>query len=150
MAASIRPVPILTTQPAADEPVVPLRIPDQRSGESKVVGSAAPSPPEVLLPSGGSDHRGEPATGSPADPGWASAAFQRRVARVHRQLAPVVSQAALVDSYAREAARRSTRPRTVGRRSATALQVAYALRWLELGRPAVSLSWNDLLDLPPG
>lgn len=138
-------MPILTTPPAADEPVVTHRIPAQRSGEAGQVGVAAPPPPEVLLPSGGPDHLGGPALAGR----WGSAAFQRRVARVHRQLAPVVSQAALVDSYAREAARRAAPPRSVARRSVTALQVAYALRWLELGSTGQgSLTWTDLLDGP--
>lgn len=138
-------MPILTSPPAADEPLVTDRIPAQRSGEARQVGSAVPPPPEVLLPSGGSDHRGGPALAGR----WGSASFQRRVARVHRQLAPVVSQAALVDSYAREAARRAAPPRSVGRRSVTALQVAYALRWLELGSIGQrALTWADLLDGP--
>ncbi|MGK2850674.1 MAG: hypothetical protein ACSLFN_07175 [Candidatus Limnocylindrales bacterium] len=138
-------MPILTAQPTAKDPAASHHAASVRSGESVGIGRPAAPPPEVLLPSGGSDHRG----GLPDDRAWATAAFQRRVASVHRQLAPVVSRAALADSYGREAAKRLVRSRAVGRRSVTALQVAYALRWLELdGSVSDALSWTDLLDTP--
>lgn len=138
-------MPILTRQPEADEPAMSHHLAGVRFGDESMIGGAAP--PEELLPSGGPDHRGEPLV----DPAWATATFQRRVAAVHRQLAPVSSRAALAESYGREAARRLVRPRAAGRRSATALQVAYALRWLELGwRGSRSLTWTDLLDGPGG
>lgn len=139
------PVPILTTQPTAEEPAAPYHAVSMRSGEVARFGEPAAPPPEVLLPSGGSDHRSDPSVAGR----WASAAFQRRVARAYRQLAPMRSRAALADSYGREAARRLERTRSVERRSVTALQVAYALRWLELGSTGrAAFTWADLLDLP--
>ena len=148
-------MPILTRQPKADEPAMSHHLAGVRLGDESMIGAAAP-PPEDLLPSGGSDHRGDqafrrsgPTAFRGSGPTWAEAAFQRRVEVFRRQLAPVCSRAALAASYGREAGHRPVdgRSRTVG--SVTPLQVAYALRWMELARPApASVTWADLLDGP--
>ena len=140
-------MPILTRQPEADEPAISHHLTGVRLGDESMIGAAAP-PPEELLPSGGSDHRSDQAFRR-SGPTGAEAAFQRRVEVFRRQLAPVCSRAALAASYGREAGHRPVdgRSRTVG--SVTPLQVAYALRWMELARPApASVSWADLLDGP--
>ena len=140
-------MPILTRQPEADEPAMSHHLAGVRLGDESMIGAAAP-PPEELLPSGGSDHRGDQAFHR-SSPTWAEAAFQRRVEVFRRQLAPVCSRAALAASYGREAGHRPVegRAQTVG--SVTPLQVAYALRWMELARPAPALvTWADLLDGP--
>ena len=146
-------MPILTRQPEADEPAMSHHIADVRRGGEPTIGAGAP-PPEDLLPSGGSHHRAGPAHGvGPARgctaPRWAEAAFQRRVEVVRRQLAPVCSRAALAASYGREAGHRMTSCRSSRIGPVTPLQVAYALRWMELARPAPALvTWTDLLDGP--
>lgn len=136
-------MPILTTQPTAEEPAASHHAASVRSGDVSMVGAAAP-PPEVLLPSGDIDHRGDE-----AGPAWAGSAFQRRVGRFRRQLAPIRTQAALIASYGREAGHRSVDGRTPAAHRPTPLQVAYALRWLELARPMPTVAtWADLLDGP--
>ena len=140
-------MPILTRQPEADEPTMSHHLAGVRLGDESMIGAAAP-PPEELLPSGGSDHRGDQAFHR-SGPTWAEAAFQRRVEVFRRQLAPVCSRAALAASYGREAGHRPVEGRAQTGGSVTPLQVAYALRWMELARPApASVSWADLLDGP--
>lgn len=140
-------MPILTRQPEADEPAMSHHLAGVRLGDESMIGAAAP-PPEELLPSGGSDHRGDQAFRR-SGPTWAEAAFQRRVEVFRRQLAPVCSRAALAASYVREAGHRPVDGRSRPVRSVTPLQVAYALRWMELARPApASVTWADLLDGP--
>lgn len=140
-------MPILTRQPEADEPAMSHHLAGVRLGDESMIGAAAP-PPEELLPSGGSDHRGDQAFRR-SGPTWAEAAFQRRVEVFRRQLAPVCSRAALAASYGREAGHRPVDGRSRPVRSVTPLQVAYALRWMELARPApASVTWADLLDGP--
>ncbi len=140
-------MPILTRQPEADKPTMSHHLAGVRLGDESMIGVAAP-PPAELLPSGGSDHRGDQAFPR-SGPTWAEAAFQRRVEVFRRQLAPACSRAALAASSGREAGHRPVegRAQTVG--SVTPLQVAYALRWMELARPAPALvTWADLLDGP--
>ena len=140
-------MPILTRQPEADEPAMSHHLAGVRPGDESMIGAAAP-PPEELLPSGGSDHRGDQAFHR-SGPTWAEAAFQRRVEVFRRQLAPVCSRAALAASYGREAGHRPVEGRAQTGGSVTPLQVAYALRWMELARPAPALvTWADLLDGP--
>jgi len=140
-------MPILTRQPEADEPAMSHHLAGVRLGDESMIGAAA-TPPEELLPSGGSDHRGDQAFRR-SGPTWAEAAFQRRVEVFRRQLAPVCSRAALAASYGREAGHRPVDGRSRTVRSVTPLQVAYALRWMELARPApASVTWADLLDGP--
>ena len=136
-------MPTIARQPEAKDPSSPYRLGGARLGDVSMVGAAAP-PPEVLLPSGGSDQRWDD-----AGPAWAGAAFQRRVGRFRRQLAPIRTQAALIASYGRETGHRSVDGRPPATHRPTPLQVAYALRWLELARPTpIVASWADLLDGP--
>lgn len=136
-------MPTIARQPKAKDPANARRIAGARLGDVSMVGAAAP-PPEVLLPSGGFDHRGHDVR-----PAWASASFQRRVGRFRRQLAPLRTQAALIASYGREAGLRSVDGRPPAVHRPTPLQVAYALRWLELARPMpIVATWADLLDGP--
>ncbi|MEO5884268.1 MAG: hypothetical protein ABIQ58_01955 [Candidatus Limnocylindrales bacterium] len=136
-------MPILIAQPAAEDPATSHIVVGKRRGEMSMIGTAAP-PPEVLLPSGDTDHRGDDAGLT-----WAGVTFQRRVERIRRQLAPLRTQAALVASYGREAGHRGVDGRARGVRPPSPLQVAYALRWLELARPTpVAATWADLLDGP--
>ena len=140
-------MPILTRQPEADEPAMSQHLAGVLLGDESMIGAAAP-PPEGLLPSGGPDHRGDQAFRG-SGPTWAEAAFQRRVEVFRRQLAPVCSRSALAASYGREAGHRPMDGRSRAGRSVTPLQVAYALRWMELARPApASVTWADLLDGP--
>ena len=114
------------------------------------IGAAAP-PPEDLLPSGGTDHRGAPS-------GSLDHAFLDEVAAIRQQLAPLASRGALAASFGREAGHATLggSPRSSdgsGRadhadHALTPLQVAYALRWLELGRTFAAPAWADLFDGP--
>lgn len=128
-------MPTMTRPPAA--PVMPDGISPARRGDGTTVGAPV-SPPEVLLPSGGPDRIetwGRRRTEKRTDP---SAAFERRVRAIHRQLLPLRSRTALASSYQREGALSpggSDRLRSL--RQVPALHVAYALRWLELGDPAL-------------
>jgi hypothetical protein len=136
-------VPMLTPPPDAPDRSTTHRVEPGRTGDGGI-GSAAPLP-EVLLPSGGSDHRG-----APTDRAWTDVVFRLQVEAIRVQLAPLRSRVALASSYAREAGRRTidgqpTRPPDV----VTPLQVAYALRWLELADPEpLAAAWTDLLDGP--
>lgn len=136
-------MPTFVRPPKAQDSAVARCIAGARLGDVSIVGAAAP-PPEVLLPSGGIDHRGDD-----AGLAWAGATFQRRVGRFRRQLAPLGTQAALIASYGREADHRVVDGRLAAVRPPTPLQVAYALRWLELARRMpVAATWVDLLDGP--
>jgi hypothetical protein len=137
-------MPILTAPPDAPTSSMTPHIAIERDGDRSAVGSAAP-PPEDLLPSGGSDHRD-----ASADLPWLDRAFQCRVEAIRAQLRPVRSRGALISSYGREAA-----GRMIGglpdraAESVTPLQVAYALRWLELASPEPRAArWDELLDGP--
>lgn len=137
-------MPILTSPPDAPTSSMTHRIAAERSGDGSVVGSAAPLP-EDLLPLGGTDHRGVPADLTGFDAG-----FQRRVEAIRAQLRPVRSRVALASSYGREAAALVVDGATRSApRSVTPLQVAYALRWLELADAEPRTArWDDLLDGP--
>jgi len=80
----------------------------------------------------------------PREP-WMDVSFRRRVDVIRSQLAPLRSRAALVASYGREADHRLHDGHVA--RAVTALQVAYALRWLELAEPVpLTPSWLALFD----
>lgn len=132
-------MPTLTRPPDAGMVTMPHHIVPPRDGDPVAVGVVA-APPEELLPSGGPDHHA--ATSRPAPAARPArraprtdAAFQRRVRGIHRQLLPIATRAALASSYGREAARRLDGPRPAATRRLVAVQVAYALRWLELADP---------------
>ena len=71
---------------------------------------------------------------------WTTATFARDVERVRAHLGPVRSRAALVSSYAREACHRTTQPD-----DRSAVGIAYAIRWLELGDSRPRPQWRDWL-----
>jgi hypothetical protein len=137
-------VPISTPPPDAPDHPTPHHVEPGRGGDGILVGSAAPLP-EVLLPSGGSDHRS-----APEDVVWGDVVFRLQVEAIRAQLAPLRSRLALASSYGREAGHRRvdgrpTRPAD----PVTPLQVAYALRWLELADPEPrAAAWPELLDGP--
>ena len=144
-------MPTSTLPPDAPDRSTTHHVEAMRDGDGTSIGCAAP-PPEVLLPSGGPDPRGGLEAGV-----WGDAGFRRQVDAIRIQLAPVRSRVALASSYGREAARQRVeslpatvdgrRPRTDPR--VTPLQVAYALRWLELADPVSdAVVWADLLDGP--
>ena len=131
--------------PPPDAPQLPTthRVGTGRGGDWSR-GSAAPLP-EDLLPSGGTDHR---VAGH--DLARVDIVFRLEVEVIRRQLAPVRSRLALASSYGREAGHRviAGAPSTPDR-AVTPLQVAYAMRWLELATPGpVPVTWSDLLDSP--
>ena len=132
-------MPTIARPPEPDEPAlhrVALRL-----GDDAAVGAPA-TPPEVLLPLGGEpDPRPVP-----REP-WHDAAFRRRVDVIRRQLAPLRSRATLAASYGREADHRLHDGHVAP--ALTPLQVAYALRWLELAEPVpLTPTWLDLFDAP--
>ena len=78
-------------------------------------------------------------------------ALADRVAMVRAQLAPIRSRRALLDSYRRESLCRLATTATASGSAAEVLDLAYAMRWLELETetpPAESLvaSSNGLVD----
>ena len=138
-------MPTIARPPETDEPAlhrVALRL-----GDDAPVGAPA-TPPEVLLPLGGEpDPQPALRDGRASPEPWRDAAFRRRVDVIRRQLSPLRSRAALAASYGREADHQLHDGHVAP--VLTALQVAYALRWLELAEPVpLSLSWLDLFDAP--
>lgn len=59
-------------------------------------------------------------------------ALADRVAMVRAQLAPIRSRHALLDSYRRESLCRLATPDSVSGSAAEVLDIAYAMRWVEL------------------
>lgn len=59
-------------------------------------------------------------------------ALADRIAMVRAQLAPIRSRRALLDSYRRESLCRLAGPAQAASSAAEVLDVAYAMRWLEL------------------
>jgi hypothetical protein len=59
-------------------------------------------------------------------------ALADRIAQVRAQLAPIRSRRALLDSYRRESLCRLTSPAQCAGSAAEVLDLAYAMRWLEL------------------
>jgi hypothetical protein len=83
----------------------------------------------------------------PRDAGqWGEPVFAREVDQVRAQLAPIRDRRGLAASFGREAFRtldapeRSERPAGIG-----AVRVAYAIRWLELGRGVRQPAWSSLV-----
>ncbi len=82
---------------------------------------------------------------------WRRPAFARSVDSVLRQLAPIQDREALLASYGREAGRmrrRGTDPWILPGADAV-LEVAYALRWMELAHRHVTRPFRTLVAEPP-
>jgi hypothetical protein len=82
---------------------------------------------------------------------WRAARFARTVDLVRAHLRPLTNRDLLVRSYAREhfqynESHRTTRGDSVALIARDATEVAYALRWLELGEEEDFRSWPALLD----
>ena len=138
----------------------PLQALEPRSGHDRAIGGS--SPPEGLLPSGGSSapvpapapHRAlaldairlrrglrDPLR-RPAP--WDDAAFAREVELVRCHLAPLRNRRSLTASFGREA----FQTLEIDRPTAPPLgpiRAAYAIRWLELGSGASLPAWASLL-----
>jgi hypothetical protein len=136
-------MPPVTPPPNAPQLPVTHRVGIGRGGDGSR-GSAAP-PPEDLLPSGTAGHQA-----AANDLARVDIVFRLEVEVIRRQLAPVSSRSQLASSYGREATQRAIAGGpSIPDRGVTPLQVAYALRWLELATPdPASVSWADLLDGP--
>lgn len=79
---------------------------------------------------------------------WRVPRFAREVARVRRHLQPIWSQEALAESYGRESFRLRTSLTEAHRAQTLAgspVEVAYALRWLELEGWIDHAPWLELL-----
>ena len=76
-------------------------------------------------------------------PRWRSAGFGREVDAIRAQLGPIALRATLAASFSREAVRRTA----VHGAAATPLDLAYAVRWLELDarRPRSIPAWTSWL-----
>ena len=82
---------------------------------------------------------------------WAVDAFGQHVDLVRTQLAPVPTLRALADSYRREASVATSETASSKRRSSpSAVDVAYAIRWLELEHRTRMPAWLDLAGLGDG
>jgi hypothetical protein len=142
-------MPTLARPPEAPIATTTHRVVDGCLGDGIEVGVVA-APPEELLPSGGPDRPAAthvPPVSRPARGTTRThASFQRRVRAIHAQLLPLQSRTALAWSYAREAGRGSGMRAPIDEEfGLTAVQAAYALRWLELAEPGVAQSTR--LDL---
>ena len=152
-------MPIVARQPGSPPSTVGC------SGDAPSTGG--PGPSEDLLPSGGT----EPSASAlapdralaldaldvlrilrdhPRDAGpWGVPAFAREVDEIRAQLAPIRDRRGLAASFGREAfralgARRVTHPSDgIG-----AVRVAYAVRWLELGRGVRQPAWSSVASDP--
>jgi hypothetical protein len=84
--------------------------------------------------------------------GWRTERFSRSVDRTRRQLRPIDSLVALVDSFGRESrflarpvlSHARTAPRHRRRRAPSPLEVAYATRWIELHGGRELTGWGVL------
>ena len=80
-------------------------------------------------------------------PGWRRPGFGSAVDEIRAQLGPIRRREALAASFAREAARRLADPAA----AAAPLDLAYAVRWLELhpAGPRPIAAWTDWLGSEP-
>lgn len=79
----------------------------------------------------------------PCDAGfWGEATFAREVDAVRRQLAPIASRRGLASSYLREAFRVHADAGVRGPAGFRPADVAYAIRWLELGDGVARPRWT--------
>jgi hypothetical protein len=82
---------------------------------------------------------------------WAAERFARNVDLVRMQLAPVPTLTALADSYRREASvAMGDLAGAHARRAPTAVDVAYAIRWLELEHRTRMPAWAHLAGIEDG
>jgi hypothetical protein len=75
---------------------------------------------------------------------WTQASFGAQVELVRRHLAPVRSRRSLAASFGREAFH--IVPTAAERDDPNPIRLAYALRWLELGKGVSERSWATLVD----
>ncbi len=73
----------------------------------------------------------------------APSALAERVAMVRAQLQPIRSRWALLDSYRRESICRLAAPALTAGSAAEVLELAYAMRWLELASDATGAEMPD-------
>ena len=158
-------MPIVARQPGSPPPSV------GRSGGAPSTGESGPS--EDLLPLGGTAPLASalaPHTAlaldalhvlrilrdHPRDAGpWGVPAFAREVDLIRAQLAPIRDRRGLAASFGREAFRTSA-PRDATHQVDAAelpdaigpVRVAYAVRWLELGRGIRQPAWSSLVTDP--
>lgn len=150
-------MPIVTRQPeATDSQAMHLAAVQRHGGASPSIGSSS-APPADLLPSGGFLAPAPvpaPARALALDalrllrrlrdparrPGrWSEPSFSRQIELVRIHLAPLRSRQALAASYGREAFHITLD--ATAREDPSAVRLAYALRWLELGDGVTGPSW---------
>jgi hypothetical protein len=78
-------------------------------------------------------------------PRWAAPAFGREVDLVRAHLRPIGSRSMLATSFGREAFHGQAAPGSDAALGGSAVRVAYALRWLELGEGLSRPTWKALL-----
>jgi hypothetical protein len=135
-----------------------------RSGQRTAVGRS--SPPEGLLPSGGTfapppapaPHRALALDALRLRRGlrdrlhrpgpWHDPAFAREVELIRCHLAPLRNRRTLTASFGREAFH-SLDDQPPQAASLGPIRAAYAIRWLELGSGARLPAWSQLLSIDP-
>ena len=147
-------MPMVVREPGPHQTAVP------RSGRVPAIGRS--SPPEGLLPSGGTSapapapapHRALALDALRLRRGlryplrrperWTDAAFGREVELIRRHLAPLRNRRSLTASFEREAFHRLAfePPASL---PLGPIRAAYAIRWLELGSGAGLPTWSSLL-----
>ena len=88
------------------------------------------------------------AAAAPPPPRWVARGFLREVATVRRHLAPIADPAVLAASFGREAFR-GARVEPGHAVEASAVRVAYAIRWIELGIDLRLPAWELWFDPSP-
>jgi hypothetical protein len=78
-------------------------------------------------------------------PRWGAPAFAREVDLVRAHLRPIRERALLASSFGREAFHGQAAPGSDVALGGSAVRVAYALRWLELGEGLARDDWRSLI-----
>jgi hypothetical protein len=151
-------MPMVVREPGLHQTAVP------RSGHATIVGRS--SPPDGLLPSGGSfapapapaPHRALALDALRLRRGlrdpfrrpepWREASFAREVELIRCHLAPLRNRRSLTASFRREAFQGLEFEPPAGLPLGP-IRAAYAIRWLELGGGARLPSWTSLLAVGP-